>query len=190
MPVEIAPPVVTQEMRDELSRHLRLSTGFAGDSVDEAEAAFRAAVSYLETSLGLCLIPRRFVWRASLGEDGTVAAPVSPIRALLSAGRVERDGAVEALTLALFSLNKRAVRTRICATARVRGQIEFTFDAGFGEDWEATPPELRRAALMLAAEYYDRRHASASSREAPLVHGVQALIQPWRPLRLGAGALR
>lgn len=190
MLVEIAPPVVTQEMRDELSLHLRLSTGFAGDSVDEAEAALRTAVSHLETSLGLCLIPRRFAWRASLGEDGTVATPVSPVRALHSAGRVGRDGSIDPLSLAIFSLNKSAVRTRICATTRVRGEIEFSFDAGFGEGWEATPPELRRAALMLAAEYYDRRHAGSSAGEAPSIHGVRALVQPWRPLRLGAGDAR
>lgn len=189
MLVEIAPPVVTQEMRDELSRHLRLSSGFAGDSVEDAEAAFRSAIAHLETSLGLCLIPRRFTWRASLGEDGTTLAGVSPVRALVSAARVSRDGGLDPLNLAIFSLNQGAVRSRICSTTRIFGTIEFTFDAGFGESWEATPQALRRAALMLAAEYYDHRHAGAGGRNAPSIHGVAPLIQPWRPLRLGAGAV-
>lgn len=189
MLVEIAPPVVTQEMRDEISRHLRLSTGFAGDSVDEAEAAFRAAISHLEAQLGLCLIPRRFTWRTALGDDGTALAAISPLRAIVSAARVSRDGGLDPLNLALFSLNQGAVRTRICSTSRIFGQIEFTLDAGFGDEWAATPAGLRRAALVLTAEFHDRRHDSAPRREAPSLHGVAALIRPWRPIRLGAGAL-
>ena len=66
------------------------------------------------------------------------------------------------------------------------GAFRIAFDAGFGEGWDATPSDLRRAVLMLTAHYFDNRQEFAP-KAAATPFGVAALVQPWRPLRIGAG---
>ncbi|MFV0473512.1 MAG: hypothetical protein ACK5MQ_04820 [Pikeienuella sp.] len=188
MLTEIAPPEITASMQEELARHLRLSSGFAGGRAEEAEAAFRAAVAHLERALGLALIPRDFRWRGRLGANRTAQPPIGPVSALRSVSRVLRDGALEAVDPVFFRLDRVETRTRIRASANITDVLEFTFAAGFGADWSATPDDLRRAAWMLAAEHFDRRHASSTRRDYASAHGVEALIRPWRALRLGGRA--
>lgn len=188
MLTESAPPVITAAMLDAVSRHLRLSTGFAGDQAADVEAAFRAAVSHLENSLGLCLVSRGFTWRARLDAETAARAPIAPVRSITTVSRVLKTGALEPVDLSFFRLDREATRSRFLSTALISDQLEFAFEAGFGADWEATPADLRRAALILAAEHFDRRHANAERRTYAVPHGVAALIQPWRPLRLGARA--
>lgn len=60
------------------------------------------------------------------------------------------------------------------------------FAAGFGA-WAAVPPDLRQAALMLAAAFYEDRGAASATAFPPV---VGALLAPWRVLRLGAGGTR
>lgn len=187
MLTESAPPVADAAILDELAGHMRLSAGFAADQSAEVGDAFIAAVSHLEATLGLCLVPRRFVWRGRLGADGQARAPMSPVKALVGVDRILSDGAASPLDVTRFSLDRRATRTMICGSGLHSSELEFEFDAGFGEDWSATPGALRRAALMLAAHFFDQRHAAGDrSREAPFA--VASLIAPWRSMRLTIGA--
>lgn len=190
MLTETAPPTITTAMHDEFARHLRLSTGFAADQNLDVDAAFLAAVAHLERVLGICLIPREFSWRGRLGRDCSVSAPIAPVRTLTSVSRLSRDGDSMPLDLSLFNLDQTTVRTRFRALKSISGDLEFVFEAGFGPDWEATPADLRRATLILAAEHFDQRRATVPGREALATYGVAALIQPWRPMRLGSGAGR
>lgn len=184
MPNELAPPVVTAEMRDEIARHLRLSTPLSVSDAAEAESAFLAAVAHLERELGLCFAPRTFTQREFLDREGAIEAGIAPVRALVSATRVMADGTEQPLDLSLFALDRRATRTVFRCHAFVAEEIALTFEAGFGADWAATPADLRRAALQLAAELFDVRHAAGAAR--PLFpFGVLELIRPWRPFRLG-----
>lgn len=59
--------------------------------------------------------------------------------------------------------------------------ISITFDAGYGADPEDVPSALRDAVLRLTAEGYARREAIGSS---PLPLSVQALLAPWRRVRI------
>lgn len=186
MLTEIEPPPITAAMLDELARHLRLSTGFADDQVADVEAAFLAAVTHLESSLGLCFIPRAFTWRGQLDAEKAATAPIAPVRSLTSVSRVFDNGATEPVERSFFRLDQGATRTRFLSTALISDRLDFVFEAGFGADWDATPADLRRAALIIAAENFDRRHATTERRAYPAAHGVAAMIQPWRRLRLGA----
>ena len=91
MLTESAPPVADAAILDELAGHMRLSAGFAADQSAEVGDAFIAAVSHLEATLGLCLVPRRFVWRGRLGADGQARAPMLPVRALVGVDRILSD---------------------------------------------------------------------------------------------------
>lgn len=113
-------------------------------------------------------------------------APIAPVRSLVSVSRVLANGGSEPVALPFFRLDQEVTRTRIISTALISDPLDFVFEAGFGADWDATPADLRRAALILAAENFDRRHATADRRAYAMHHGVAALIQPWRELRLGA----
>lgn len=185
-PTEIAPALI-----EEAARHMRLATGAGGDvPADQASdiaEAIRASISHLETQLGLCLLPRGFVWTGRLRRDLSVAVPMVPVRMLTSAEVVRDAGGVESIEVDRFRIEPGIVRTRIFARFSIQGILSIAFDAGFGAEWQDTPDDLRRAVLMLAAHYYDARHAVGTAG-AGMPFGVSALIQPWRPMRLSAGA--
>lgn len=183
MLTETAPPPFTTAMSEDLARHMRLATGFASDEAAEIEAAWRAAVSLLEERLALCLAPRSFVWTGRLSAEGGADAPVAPLRMVSSVARLGTDGETTPVDMALVSLDRGLTRTRICAPTLGGETVEIAFEAGFGADWQATPASLRRAAFMLAAHYFDNRHAAGEGLDlAPL--GVDALIRPWSQIRL------
>ena len=184
MLTEISPPSAGQTILDEMARHMRLSSSFAASESADVADAYVAAVSHLEARLGLCLAPRAFRWRTCFGGDAR--APIGPIRSLISAIAIAPGGGGEVLPLSRFYLSQSETRTMICGSALFGREVEFEFEAGFGADWSETPADLRRAALMLSAHYFDHRHAAGDRlRETPL--GVTALVRPWAPTRLSLG---
>ena len=186
MLTETAAPLVGQSLIDELADHLKLSTGFGSDAEDELEGSLRAAIAHLEARLGLALIQRNFIWRGGVGADGAATAPIAPVSVITSIDRVFADGSTEAIDVATWTLDQRPLRTRLCADKYYRDQLDIAFTAGFGVDWSDTPADLRRAALMLAAHFFENRHATASGIEI-LPLGVKDLIAPWRRVRVGFG---
>ncbi|MEX2520484.1 MAG: hypothetical protein WD969_14275 [Paracoccaceae bacterium] len=184
MLAETEKPEITAAMLEELSRHMRLSSGFAADQSADVEAALAASVAHLESVLSLCLIPRRFLWSAVLDAAGGAEAPVAPVRALISVTRATGAETGEAIDASAFKIESLANSSRFSGRAPRGIALDFVFDAGFGADWQTTPADLRRAALILAAENFDQRRAT-TTREMETRFGVAALIQPWRPLRLG-----
>ena len=186
MLTETAAPSIGQSQIDELADHLKLSTGFGSDAEDELEGSLRGAVAHLEARLGLALFQRNFIWRGGVGPDGTATAPIAPVSAITSIDRILTDGSSEAIDVALWSLDQRPLRTRFCADKYYRDQLDIAFTAGFGPAWTDTPADLRRAALMLAAHFFENRHATASGIEI-LPLGVKELIAPWRRVRVGFG---
>lgn len=186
MLTETAAPPIGQSLIDELADHLKLSTGFGSDAEDELEGSLRAAIAHIEARLGLALIQRDFVWRGGVGSDGTATAPIAPVSAITSIDRVLPDGSTAAVDVVRWMLDHRPLRTRFCADKYYREQLDIAFTAGFGPNWQDTPADLRRAALMLAAHFFENRHATASGIDI-LPLGVKELIAPWRRVRMGFG---
>ncbi|MEL7466088.1 MAG: head-tail connector protein [Pseudomonadota bacterium] len=181
---ETAPPSASAEVLAELARHMRLAPDFASEQSAELADVFAGAVAHIEATLGLCIAPRGFTWRACFNDDGRTQPPMSPIRALTSATDPVDGGAAP---LEDFALDTAETRTVIEAPKWRGRQVDLAFDAGFGADWSETPSDLRQAVKMLAAHYYDQRHtAGGDARET--LYGVASLIQRWRPMRLTLGA--
>lgn len=182
-----------------LKNHLRLGTGFADDGMQDGliESYLRAALAAIEGRIGKALFARDFKltleeWRSG----GEQALPVAPVASITRISLLDRDENAEVVPQALYRLVPDMHRPRVQAAGfmlpqvPMGGAIEIEFIAGFGPDWGNVPADLAQAVLMLAAEYYERRHDGGARSDAGLPFGVVTLIERWRTVRVlgGAGA--
>lgn len=179
-----------------LRDHLRLGTGFADDALQDGilEAALRAALGTVEARIGRALIARAFSLRVVRWHDATaLVLPVGPVVALASF-EVEDAGGGRTDALGRVALEAPA-GGRPVVVPRGGGLLPAIpeggaalvgFAAGFGP-WAGVPADLRQAALMLAASFYEDRGAASATGFPPV---VGALLAPWRVLRLGARGVR
>lgn len=181
--------------------HLRLGTGFAGVALQEGLVAghLRAAMAVIEARTGKALLARRFRLDLSGWRDAKVQAlPVAPVGAVISVTLYDAAGGAVVLPPELWRLQADSHRPRLVAMGSgwpevaEGGRAEIRFDAGFAADWEGVPADLAQAVLLLAAEFYERRHeggeGQGQGQNWGLPFGVQVLIERWRIVRsLGGG---
>lgn len=180
----------------DLRAHLRLGTGFGADGLQDGllESQLRAAIAAVEGRTGKALVQRRFVWDVACWRGaGAQAIPVAPVVAVIEVALVDAGGGRVVLPAAGWRLRRDAQRPRLepagaaLPPVPAGGRAEVVLDAGFGPQWAAVPPDLAQAVLLLAAEYYEFRHDGGAARGG-LPPAVQALIGPWRTVRvLGGG---
>ncbi|PIE14418.1 MAG: hypothetical protein CSA70_01260 [Rhodobacterales bacterium] len=181
---------------DEFKAHLRLGTGFAEDSLQDAvlESFLRAAMAAIEARTGKILLSRDFswtltAWRDQLGQ----ALPVAPISAITEFVMIDRLDVEETVDAADYRLDADMQRPRLRPTAAllpsipIGGTVRIGFTAGFGPAWGDLPADLAQAVLMLAAHYYEYRHETSLS-DGCMPFGVTSLIERYRTVRLFAGA--
>lgn len=181
---------------DGLKAHLRLGSGFADDTFQDAlvEGYLRAAIAAVEGRTAKMLVTRRFLWTIEdwRDRDGQ-ALPCAPVVAIVSVSLVDAAGTVTAVDPARYRLVQDAHRPRLAAQGFLLpsvpegGRVEVVFDAGFGA-WVDVPKDLGQAVFLLAAEYYDARHEGGVRDVAGFPAAVNALIARWRTVRvLGGG---
>jgi uncharacterized phiE125 gp8 family phage protein len=182
-----------QEFKD----HLRLGTGFADDTVQDAlvEAYLRAALAAIEGRIGKALLARDFLmtltaWR----DDAAHAFSVAPVSTILSVDVLDRDDVATLIAPTRYKLLRDMHRPKIVASTGILpgiptgGSVEISFTAGFGATWADVPVDLRQAVFLLAAQFHENRHEAADQRTT-MPFGVIALIERWRTVRvLGGGA--
>ena len=126
-----------------LRDHLRLSSGFGADPVQDAvlERALRAAIAVIEARTGKALVSRSMVLRVAAWRDrGALALPVAPILAVDSVRLVTHDGVETVLEPAIWRLVgdlHRPVLEAVggCFPAIPAGGVTAVdFAAGFGAD--------------------------------------------------------
>ncbi|WP_022704718.1 head-tail connector protein [Pseudorhodobacter ferrugineus] len=182
-----------------LKNHLRLGTGFADDGMQDGliESYLRAALAAIEGRIGKALIARDFSWTLEEWRGGAEQAlPVAPVANITRISLLDWDGNAEIVPQSLYRLVQDTHRPRVQATGYMLpqvpmgGTVQIGFVAGFGADWGDVPADLAQAVLMLAAEYYERRHEGGQRGEGGLPFGVVTLIERWRTVRVlgGAGA--
>ncbi len=182
-----------QVMKD----HLRLGSGFTDDGVQDGlvESYLRAALATIEGRIGKALITRRFMLSLAYWRDGAAQAlPVAPVVAIVSVTLVDAAGDEAVVDPARYRLVTDVHRPKLAARGVLLPQVpqdgraEVVFDAGFGAAWGDVPADLAQAVLLLASEFYENRHDQWAG-SGGLPHGVQALIERWRTVRvLGGGA--
>ncbi|KAA0920169.1 hypothetical protein FLO80_03345 [Aquicoccus porphyridii] len=180
---------------DEFKAHLRLGSGFAEDSLQDAvlESFLRAAIAAIEARTGKILIERGFSWVLTQWRDQAgQALPVAPVRAITEVVLVDRGEAEEVVDPALYRLDRDMQRPRLRPVGTLlpnipgAGSVRIGFIAGFGAGWGDLPSDLAQAVLLLAAHYYEYRHET-SLGEGCMPFGVTSLIERYRTVRLFAG---
>jgi len=170
--------------------HLRLSSGFADDTTQDAllEQYLRAAMATVEGRTGRALLARAFTlrlarWRTECGQ----VLPVAPVSAVASVTLVNRTGSATLVDPVRYALQADGPRLRLVPAGSVLpliptgGQAVILFTAGFGM-WDDIPADLRQAVFLLAAQSYESRDGSTSE---DMEFGIRALLERWRDLRLG-----
>lgn len=181
-----------------LKDHLRLGTGFADDGMQDGlvENYLRAAIAAIEARIGKALVRRRFAWTVGCWrDDAQQALPVAPVSTVVSVTMIDRASVETLVDAGRYRLVRDTHRPKLAAAGTVLpgiptgGQAEIVFEAGFGVTWSDVPADLAQAVLLLAAEYYERRH-EFDARDAAIPFGVTALIERWRTVRvLGGGGV-
>lgn len=182
---------------EDFQAHLRMGSGFAEDHVqgELLEGFLRAALAAIEGRIGKVLFEREFSWATTNWRDASAQAfPVAPVSAVVEVNLSDRFGTEVLISPQSYRLQPDAMRPQLCATGAylpsipLGGQAKVRFVAGYGPEWSDIPADLRQAALMLAAHFYEYRHDTALGPGC-MPFGVTSLIERYRTLRvLGGGA--
>ena len=179
---------------EEMKDHLRLSSGFADDALQDEliESYLRAALAAIEGRIGKMLFRRRFLWVLECWRDDEQALPVAPVSGIVSVTLVDTTGGEVVAPPAGYRLITDLHRPRLAGkgtalpTIPTDGMVRIVFDAGFGPAWSDLPVDLRQAVLLLGAEYYEHRN-DAVAQVAGLPFGVVTLTERWRTVRILGG---
>jgi len=152
-----------------------------------------AARLHVEGITGQAMISQS--WRFVLdGWPGrrTIALPVGPVRELLAVTAYGLDGTPTDLALGQFQLETGPAR-QLFLPAIVEGMpvtrphngIEIDYVAGFGDDADDVPPDLRHAVLTLIGYWFEHRDAVVIAGSGAVVPaGFDRLVTAYRPVRL------
>lgn len=189
-----APPVSDAD----LAEHARLAQAIGetiGETSGDLPALIRcrdAAVAAVERACATALIRQTWDWRLRDWPDPSATPlPISPVLSIVSVERLSPDGTADPLAPETYALDRTGPRPAIRAVSNLLpspprgGGVSIRFQAGHGDAPTDVPADLRQAVLLLAAHYFERRHAADEAALAPIPHGVSALLEPHRPARLG-----
>ncbi len=179
----------------ELRDHIRLGTGFADESLQDALllSYLRSAMAAIEGRTGKIVLERTFVWVLFEWRDkGRQPLPLAPVNAVNQIVFEDEQG-VETPAPSGWRLVPDTQRPTIDATGGTLPAIPATqaakiyMTAGFGPEWSNVPADLRQAVLMLAAHFYEYRH-EAQMPDTAMPYGVTSLIERYRTVRVFMGS--
>ncbi|UWQ16990.1 hypothetical protein [Jannaschia sp. M317] len=164
----------------ELAAQMRLPEGYAAVPGQDArlQLRLRAAITFLERRLGRILLARDVVL-AGVVNATRVTLPVAPVSAIVSVQELRPDAPVM-LDGARLEVTGQGADLILPGSRIPGGPLRVTVLAGWA-DWDAVPGALAQAVLS-TAEALDEGSGPI------LTQAVEALIAPWKSVRLGGRA--
>lgn len=175
---------------DIIKEHLRLGTGFTNDGLEDPVllAYARAAICAIEARVSQTLIARAYEISLTSWPSDELRPAVTPINAITSAQITDATGQlVQDITAQISLSHEGTLLLGSDVPALLEGQIAtIRVTVGRANSLAALAPDLRHAALMLTAHYYDHRSETGLDGRC-MPFGVTALLEPYRPIRIGMG---
>lgn len=181
----LSPPAAEPVTLSDVKAHLRVTHSDEDALITGLSVA---AVRAVEARGGLALMPQQ--WRLTLDAvpEDTLFLSLSPVTAIDDVAVIGGEGTPQSVAAALYD----AV---LGPHARIRpagpwplpspaiGGVRVDFTAGYA-DAEDVPEELKQAVLLFAAHLYETREAAGETRIYTFPQTVDALIAPFREVRL------
>ncbi len=189
---EITPIPAASLPLTEFGAQLRLGSSYAEDDLQSAtlEGFLRAAFAAIEGRIQKALMTRAFrlavtQWSTAQGQG----LSIGPVQKIDAVALVDMNGAETSVPMTQVWLDPDAGQLRpigaALPTIPKAGRAVIVFQAGFGPNWSDVPADLRQAVLVLAAHFYEYRDDAGLSQGC-MPFGVTALLERYRPMRLGA----
>ena len=175
-----------------LKSHLRLGSGFAeADLQEDLLASFlRAALAAIEARISKAILARSFELQLTRwATPAAQALPLAPVTMIEAVTLFTATGGAEVVDPSRYQLLPDSQRPALWPVSGSLpaipggGHALVRLTAGFGP-WDAVPPDLAQAVLMLAAHYYEYRD-DTGLKAGCMPFGVTALIERHRQMRLG-----
>lgn len=179
------PPAEEPVPLADLKAHLRVAHDDEDALIAGLGAAARRAV---EARAGIALMPQTYRLVLDDAPQGVLLLPRGPVFALLAVAVVNREGVAAPVDPSLYDFAPGLVATLASRgvfprTELLAGGYRVDFSAGFAGA-AAVPEELKLAVKMLAAHFYENREAAAPERVFAAPAAADALIAPYRRVRL------
>lgn len=189
----ITAPTVEPITLSEAKAHMRIDHSAEDDVITEMITAARQA---LEDTSDLALITQ--TWREMLDawpqshHGRVVDLSKRPAQSITTVKVTSMDGTQATLPDTAYELISAGGLSRLVKTptaiwpgpGRIAGGIQIDYVAGYGDAAANVPRALRQALLMVIAHVYENRELLARHGGAPLPRGVDALLTPYKRVRL------
>ena len=173
-----AEPVTLAEVKD----HLRITHDDEDALITGLAVAARNAV---EARGGLALIAQDWRFALDAVPDDAVMLPLTPVWSVNEISVLDRDGAPQIVDTSAYESAAGRVR-RASAWPQPGSAIDgvrIVFTAGWSGA-ASVPEDLKQAVKLLAASFYENREAAGGTRVYSIPGAIDALIAPYRQVRL------
>ncbi|SHO66227.1 phage conserved hypothetical protein, phiE125 gp8 family [Pseudoxanthobacter soli DSM 19599] len=182
----VRPPEAEPASLQEAKLFLRVD----GDDEDDLIAGLvTTARTHVEREARRAMVSQG--WRTVLPgrpSGGRVPLGPAPVIAVTAVTAYDAEGTATAVDAGRYRVDRAGEPAELVLERAVAGAengIEIDFDCGYGTDGAAVPRPLVQAVLMVAAHWYEHREAATlGAVTAPVARGVEALIAPYRAVRL------
>jgi len=181
----ISPPAAEPITLSELKEHLRVIQTSEDALIN---GVLVSAVRSVEARAALALMPQQWRLTRDAVPDETIILPLGPVASIDAVAIVDGAGVPQALSTALYEAAPGSPgRVRRAGPwpqpgPRLDG-VRIDFTAGYA-DAASVPDPLKQAVKILAAHFYEAREAASETRLHSVPQTVDALIAPYREVRL------
>ena len=187
----ITPPAIEPVSLVDAKAHLRVEIT---DDDDLIGALITAARLHVEAATRRVMINQSWrIYRDDWPKSGMIDLRISPLRSVDAVIVYDVDGSPTTLSPTTYQVDLTSVPARLVLKQPVAtvmpGQlingIEVDVTAGYGASGVSVPQPLQLAMMMLVTRWYESRDGAAmGSVPSSIAQGFDALIEPFRVLRV------